>query len=44
MHLKYLYSLLFIYFLYQGVTLFGSRGNRDAFLMFFKPQYNITTL
>ncbi len=28
----------------HGVILFGSLGNSEAFLMFFNPMYNITTL
>lgn len=35
---------LIMYIVNYGVSLFGSRGNIDVFLMLSNPKYNMTTL
>ena len=43
----WLYGWLFLFIycdIHHGVILFGSLGYREAFLIFFNAQYNITTL
>lgn len=42
--LIFIFFVIFSYSINHGVILLGSLGNSELFLMFFKAQYNITTL